>query len=184
MNYENLLNNEIKEIQPSGIRKFFDMASQYKNVISLTVGEPDFTTPQAIREAAIKSIKEGKTHYTTNRGLIELRKEICKYFKKRYNTEYNPETECIVTSGGSEGLDITLRAILNKGDDVIVLNPGYVAYSPLIKMAGGNPILINLSQNNQFKLAPNLLKSAITSKTKATLLNYPNNPTGKINSNY
>ncbi len=137
-------------------------------------------TPEKIKETAIKAIMENKTHYTTNRGLIELRKEVCNYYDKKYNAKYNPETEAIITTGGSEGIDISLRAIINQGDEIIVTDPGYVAYKPLIQMAGGIPKPILLSKENQFKLTPEALKSAITSKTKTILINYPSNPTGAI----
>lgn len=174
------INNTVETIKPSGIRKFFDMASQYENVISLTVGEPNFPTPRPIKRAAIRAIEEGKTNYTTNRGLLELRKEICKFYNNKYNVQYNPETECIVTTGGSEGIDIALRTILNQGDEVLVTDPGYVAYAPLVKLAGGIPSIIKLNEKDKFKLTPEILSKAITSNTKAIILNYPCNPTGAI----
>ena len=173
-----MLSDRVKLIKPSGIRKFFDLASQMEGVISLGVGEPDFTTPWAIREAAIYSIEKGRTFYTANRGLLELRKEICNYYKKRFQVSYHPEKECIVTVGGSEGIDIAIRSIINPGDEMIVLDPGYVAYAPGVELAGGVPVAINLRHEDQFKLTPDLLKAAITPKTKAILLNYPSNPTG------
>ena len=178
MDYENMLSDRVKLIKPSGIRKFFDLASQMEGVISLGVGEPDFTTPWAIREAAIYSIEKGRTFYTANRGLLELRKEICNYYKKRFQVSYHPEKECIVTVGGSEGIDIAIRSIINPGDEMIVLDPGYVAYAPGVELAGGVPVAINLRHEDQFKLTPDLLKAARTPKTKAILLNYPSNPTG------
>ena len=178
MDYENMLSDRVKLIKPSGIRKFFDLASQMEGVISLGVGEPDFTTPWAIREAAIYSLEKGRTFYTANRGLLELRKEICNYYKKRFQVSYHPEKECIVTVGGSEGIDIAIRSIINPGDEMIVLDPGYVAYAPGVELAGGVPVAINLRHEDQFKLTPDLLKAAITPKTKAILLNYPSNPTG------
>ena len=141
MDYENMLSDRVKLIKPSGIRKFFDLASQMEGVISLGVGEPDFTTPWAIREAAIYSIEKGRTFYTANRGLLELRKEICNYYKKRFQVSYHPEKECIVTVGGSEGIDIAIRSIINPGDEMIVLDPGYVAYAPGVELAGGVPVL-------------------------------------------
>lgn len=178
MDFNNMISDRAKTIKPSGIRKFFDLASQMEGVISLGVGEPDFTTPWAIREAAIYSIEKGRTFYTANRGLLELRQEICKYYQRRFQVSYNPETECIVTVGGSEGIDIALRAILNPGDEMIVLDPGYVAYTPGVELSGGIPVPITLRHEDQFKLTPDLLKAAITPKTKAILLNYPSNPTG------
>ncbi len=178
MDYNDMLSDRVKTIKPSGIRKFFDLASQMEGVISLGVGEPDFTTPWAIREAAIYSIEKGKTFYTANQGLLELRVEICKYFKRRFNVSYDPVDNCIVTVGGSEGIDIALRSILNPGEEMIVLNPGYVAYIPGVELAGATPVTIQLREEDEFKLTPDLLKTAITPKTKAILLNYPSNPTG------
>ncbi len=178
MNYEDMISERAKIIKPSGIRKFFDLASQMEGVISLGVGEPDFTTPWAIREAAIYSIEKGKTFYTANRGLLELREEICQYYQRRFQVSYNPETECIVTVGGSEGIDIALRALVNPGDEVIVLDPGYVAYAPGVELSGGVAVPITLRHEDQFKLTPELLKEAISPKTKAIILNYPSNPTG------
>ncbi len=178
MNYEDVLSDRVKVIKPSGIRKFFDLASQMEGVISLGVGEPDFTTPWAIREAAIYSIEKGRTFYTANQGLLELREEICQYYQRRFGVNYHADKNCIVTVGGSEGIDIAIRAILNPGDEMIVLDPGYVAYTPGVELAGGIPVPINLRHEDQFKLTPELLKAAITPKTKAILLNYPSNPTG------
>ncbi|MCD7840404.1 MAG: aminotransferase class I/II-fold pyridoxal phosphate-dependent enzyme [Erysipelotrichaceae bacterium] len=178
MDYNNMLSDRVKTIKPSGIRKFFDLASQMEGVISLGVGEPDFTTPWAIREAAIYSIEKGKTFYTANQGLLELREEICKYFERRFNVSYDPVDNCIVTVGGSEGIDIAIRSILNPGEEMIVLNPGYVAYIPGVELAGATPVTIQLREEDEFKLTPELLKAAITPKTKAILLNYPSNPTG------
>lgn len=178
MNYDDMLSERVKTIKPSGIRKFFDLASQMDDVISLGVGEPDFTTPWSIREAAIYSIEKGRTFYTANQGLIELREEICKYYKRRFGVSYDPKENCIVTVGGSEGIDIAIRAILNPGEEMIVLDPGYVAYTPGVELAGGIPVSIQLRHEDQFKLTPELLKAAITPRTKAILLNYPSNPTG------
>lgn len=178
MNYEDMLSERVKRIKPSGIRKFFDLASQMEGVISLGVGEPDFTTPWAIREAAIYSIEKGKTFYTANQGLLELREEICNYYQRRFQVSYDPIENCIVTVGGSEAIDIAIRAIINPGDEMIVLDPGYVAYTPGVELSGGTPISIELSHENEFKLTPELLKAAITPKTKAILINYPSNPTG------
>lgn len=178
MNYNDYLSQHVKKIKPSGIRKFFDLASQMDDVISLGVGEPDFTTPWAIREAAIYSIEKGKTFYTANQGLLELREEICHYYQRRFHVDYDPCHQCIVTVGGSEGIDLALRALVNPGDEVIVLDPGYVAYTPGVELAGGIPVKVNLRQEDQFKLTPELLKGAISSKTKVLLMNYPSNPTG------
>ena len=177
MDYNDILSDRVKTIKPSGIRKFFDLASQMEDVISLGVGEPDFTTPWAIREAAIYSIEKGRTFYTANQGLQELREEICRYYRDRFHVDYNAKENCIVTVGGSEGIDIAIRAILNPGEEMIVLDPGYVAYTPGVELAGGVPVTINLRQEDEFKLTPELLKAAITPKTKALLINYPSNPT-------
>ncbi len=178
MDLNRVINDVVKEIPPSGIRKFFDLASEMEGVISLGVGEPDFDTPWQIREAAIYSIEQGKTFYTANRGLSELRKEICRYQKRKFNLNYEYDKNCIVTVGGSEAIDLAFRAIINPGDEVILLQPSYVAYSPGVILAGGKTVNIILKEENQFKLTPELLENAITPKTKAILLNYPSNPTG------
>ena len=163
MNYEDLLSDRAKIIKPSGIRKFFDLASQMEGVISLGVGEPDFTTPWAIREAAIYSIEKGRTFYTANRGLLELRQEICKYYQNRFGVSYNPEKECIVTVGGSEGIDIAIRALINPGDEMIVLDPGYVAYEPSVILSGVVPVRIHLEEKDEFNVE---LVAAGSSKVK------------------
>lgn len=178
MDFNKVLNNNVRDIPPSGIRKFFDLANEMEGVISLGVGEPDFDTPWKIREAAIYSIEQGKTFYTANQGLVELRKEICRYQKRRFGLNYNYDKECIVTVGGSEAIDLAFRAIINPGDEVILLQPSYVAYTPGVALAGGKVVNIELKEDNEFKLTPELLKAAITPKTKAILLNYPSNPTG------
>lgn len=176
--YEKYLSDAVKSIKPSGIRKFFDLANEMEGVISLGVGEPDFATPWKIREAAIYSIEKGRTFYSANQGLLELRAEICKYQKRRFNVDYNPEKNVIVTVGGSEGIDIALRSLINPGDEVILLNPSYVAYEPGVQLVGGVVKQITLTDDNEFKLTPELLEAAITDKTKLLLLNFPNNPTG------
>ena len=178
MDFNKVLNDTVREIPPSGIRKFFDLANQMEGVISLGVGEPDFDTPWKIREAAIYSIEQGKTFYTANQGLVELRKEICRYQKRRFGLDYRYDKECIVTVGGSEAIDLAFRAIINPGDEVILLQPSYVAYTPGVALAGGKVVNIELKEDNEFKLTPELLEAAITPKTKAILLNYPSNPTG------
>ena len=178
MDFNKVLNDTVREIPPSGIRKFFDLANQMEGVISLGVGEPDFDTPWKIREAAIYSIEQGKTFYTANQGLVELRKEICRYQKRRFCLDYCYDKECIVTVGGSEAIDLAFRAIINPGDEVILLQPSYVAYTPGVALAGGKVVNIELKEDNEFKLTPELLEAAITPKTKAILLNYPSNPTG------
>ena len=178
MDFNKIINETVRQIPPSGIRKFFDLASEMDGVISLGVGEPDFDTPWKIREAAIYSIEQGKTFYTANQGLIELRKEICRYQKRKFNLDYCFDKECIVTVGGSEAIDLAFRTIINPGDEVILLQPSYVAYTPGVALAGGKVVNIELKKDNEFKLTPELLEAAITDKTKAILLNYPSNPTG------
>lgn len=178
--YEELLNDTIQRVKPSGIRKFFDLANTKENVISLGVGEPDFATPWNICEAAIYSIKSKKTHYTANSGLLPLREEICRYLKRQFDLSYDPTKNVIVTVGGSEAIDISLRSIINPGDEVILLQPCYVAYEPAVVLAGGVPKFIELKSENEFKLTAQQLKEAITPKTKAILLNFPSNPTGGV----
>ncbi len=166
------------EIPPSGIRKFFDLASTMDNIISLGVGEPDFVTPWSVREACISSLERGYTAYTANAGLLELRVEIAKYMKKQFELEYDPKNEIIVTVGASEALDIALRAIVNPGDEVIVVEPTFVSYAPLVSLAGGKPVSVGTTVDTNFRLMPEQLQKAITSKTKAIMLSFPNNPTG------
>lgn len=174
------ISKTVQSLKPSGIRKYFDMASSMKGVISLGVGEPDFDTPWHISNAAIESLAEGKTHYTANRGLLELRQEIARFHKDRYGTDYNPENEILVTVGGSEAVDLCFRTLINPGDEVIVLDPNYVAYEPAILMAGGIPVYIELTQENDFKLLYEDLKNVLSDKTKAIMLNFPSNPTGGV----
>ena len=171
--------DKIKNIKPSGIRKFFDIANKIEDCISLGVGEPDFETPWHIAEEGIFSLEQGRTFYTSNQGLPELREEISKWNKRKYNLEYSKD-EIIVTCGGSEAIDIALRATINPGDEVIILEPNYVCYEPDIIMAGGKPVKIKLKNENEFRLTPQELESVITNKTKILLMNYPNNPTGAI----
>jgi len=171
--------DKIKEIKPSGIRKFFDIANKIDDCISLGVGEPDFVTPWHITEEGIYSLEKGRTFYTSNQGLLELREEISRWNKRKYGLDYNKE-EIIVTCGGSEAIDIALRACINPGDEVIVLEPNYVCYEPDIILAGGVAVKIMLKNENEFRLTPKELEEAITSKTKILLINYPNNPTGAI----
>ena len=178
--YEKFLSQHVQTIKPSGIRKYFDLASEMEGVISLGVGEPDFDTPWHIREAAIYSIESGKTHYTANQGLLELREEICLYQKRRFHLDYDPVDNVIVTVGGSEAIDIAMRAIVNPGDEVILMEPSYVAYTPSVELAGAVPVHIKLEHEDQFKLTPEKLKAAITPKTKAILMNFPSNPTGGV----
>lgn len=174
-----LLSDKIVNIAPSGIRKFFDIVSEMPEAISLGVGEPDFDTPWKIREEGIYSLERGRTFYTSNSGLVELRQAICDYSRRKYNLDYN-EKECLVTIGGSEAIDIAFRAILNPGDEVIVVQPCFVSYAPCVILAGGTPVYLNLSVENGFKLTVEELEMAVTDKTKAIIMAYPNNPTGAI----
>ena len=176
----NPLSETIVNIKPSGIRKFFDIASERKDTISLGVGEPDFDTPWHIRDEGIYSLERGRTFYTSNSGLIELREEICKYLKRKINVEYDPKKETIITVGGSEGIDIMFRAMLDPGDEVIIPQPSYVSYEPCAILANGKPVIIELKNENEFRLTPEELLNAITDKTKILVLPYPNNPTGAI----
>jgi len=180
MNYYDLLSDKVKSIQPSGIRKFFDMMDEMKGVISLTVGQPDFITPLHIREEGIKAFREGKTFYTSNSGVLELREEISRYLKRRFQMSYDPVNEILVTVGGSEALDLTIRALVNPGDEVIIVEPSFVCYQPLTIMAGGIPKIITTKVENKFKLTPEELKAAITPKTKLLIMTFPSNPTGAI----
>ena len=180
MNPKSLLNDVIGTIPPSGIRKFFDLASSMEGVISLGVGEPDFDTPWHIREEAIYAIEKGRTFYSANAGLPELRKEICRYLKRRFQLEYAWNSDILVTVGGSEAIDIAFRSLLNPGDEVIVLSPGYVAYEPCVRLAGGIPVIVELKEEDEFKLKKEQLKQALSPKTKAILMNFPGNPTGGI----
>lgn len=175
------LNKRVQSIKPSGIRKFFDIANEIEGVISLGVGEPDFDTPWHIREEAIYSIQKGKTFYTANSGLIELREEISKYIARNNNDIfYDPKSEVLVTVGGSEAIDLAFRATLEQGDEVIYTEPCYVSYLPCIQLEGGVPVPISLKEENNFRLTAQELEEAITPKTKAIILSFPNNPTGAI----
>ena len=168
-----------EEIKPSGIRKFFDIVSEMPDAISLGVGEPDFNTPWHVRDEGIYALEKGRTFYTSNSGLAELRAEICNWYK-RYEVDFDPKKECLVTVGGSEGIDVALRALINPGDEVIIPEPCYVSYVPCVSLAGGVPVTINLKNENNFKLQEDELRAAITDKTKILVLSYPNNPTGAI----
>lgn len=169
----------VHDLKPSGIRRFFDLAAGMEGVISLGVGEPDFVTPWSIREAAIESLEEGYTSYTPNAGLLELRVEIADYLKTRFNVEYSP-AEIIVTVGASSAIDAAMRTILNPGDEVIVVEPCFVSYSPMVTLAGGVPVPVQALKENDFKILPSQLEAAITDKTKAIMLCSPNNPTGTM----
>ncbi len=180
MDYEKLLSNKAQELKPSGIRKFFDMLGGMDDVVALTVGQPDFVTPWHIREAGIDSLERGKTYYTSNSGLLEMREEISRYLKRRFDLTYDPEHEIVVTVGGSEAIDMAMRAILNPGDEVIIPTPCFVCYEPLCRMADGVPVTVVTEEKDNFKLTPEKLKAAITDKTKLLVMPFPNNPTGAI----
>lgn len=178
--YERYLNPAVVGVPPSGIRRFFDLAATMKDAISLGVGEPDFITPYHIRDAAINSIIDGETQYTPNRGLLPLRKEIGWYLEHRYGTAYDPETEILVTVGASESIDVSLRVLTTPGDEVLVPEPSYVSYSPSVIFAGGTPVGVETTQETDFRLTADAVRRAITPRTKALILPYPNNPTGAI----
>lgn len=180
LDYEKMLNDTVREMKPSGIRKFFDMLSGMQDVVALTVGQPDFITPWHIREAAIESIEKGKTYYTSNAGTPELRLEISKYMKRRFNVNYKPQDEIFVTVGGSEAIDVAMRAILSPGDEVILPQPAFVCYEPIAQMQGARVVHIDTKLENNFKVTAEEIKNAITDKTKMLILPFPNNPTGAI----
>lgn len=176
----NPLADKVVGIKPSGIRKFFDIVSEMDDVISLSIGEPDFDTPWHIRDEGIYSLEKGRTFYTSNAGLKELKEEICHYLKRKHGVEYDPKDEVFVTVGGSEGIDAALRAMLNPGEEVLIPQPSYVSYEPCTILAGGVPVIIELKAENEFRLTAQELENAITDKTKVLILPFPNNPTGAI----
>ena len=176
----NPLSSKVTMIKPSGIRKFFDIVNDMEGAISLGVGEPDFDTPWHIREEGIYSLESGRTHYTSNAGMKELKEEICNYLKRRFDVEYNPKDEVMVTIGGSEAIDVALRAMVDPGDEVLIPQPSYVSYEPCAVLADAVPVFINLKEENQFRLTKEELLAAITPKTKILILPFPNNPTGSI----
>ena len=180
INYDNIVSTTIKNTKPSGIRKFFDIAANVEDAISLSIGEPDFQTPWIIRQAAISSLEKGKTKYTANAGLAPLRKEIADYLERKINVQYNPNAEIIVTVGGSEAIDASLRALINPGDEVIIPQPSFVCYVPLVELAGGKAVIIETKVEDEFRLTAKELKEKITDKTKAVILPFPNNPTGAV----
>ncbi len=176
----NTSSQRVNQVAPSGIRKFFDLLASLEGVISLGVGEPDFTTPWHIREAAIYSLEKGYTMYTSNSGMPELRRELSRYLKERYKLSYNPDSELLITIGVSEALDLTMRAILDPGDEVIVPDPCYVSYSPCVTLAGGTPIMAPTREKNNFELSAADIEARVSDKTKAILIGYPSNPTGAV----
>ncbi len=178
MNYDNILNEKIQNIKPSGIRKFFDILEEMTDAISLGIGEPDFVTPWHIRDAGIYSLERGRTKYTSNAGMLQLRREIAAYLNRRFDLQYDYASQILVTVGGSEAIDLALRVLLNPGDEVIVPVPSFVCYGPLAEMAGGVPKYLTLKAENEFRLTPEELRAAITDRTKALVLPFPSNPTG------
>lgn len=180
IDYDKYLNSRIKSVKPSGIRKFFDIANEMDDVISLSIGEPDFQTPWHIREEGIKSLEKGKTWYSPNRGFMELRQEISNYYKRRFGVSYEAKTQTLVTVGGSEAIDLVFRTLIQPGDEVIIPEPSFVCYEPLAEMADGTPVIINTKNEDNFRLKAEDLEAAITSKTKLLVLPFPNNPTGAI----
>lgn len=180
IDYSLLVNKTARDIKPSGIRRFFDIANEMEDVISLSVGEPDFQTPWHIRETAIHSLEKGRTNYTPNKGYIELREEISKFLNRKYNVSYSAENDIVVTVGGSEAIDLFIRAVVNPGDEVIIPEPSFVCYVPIVKMTGGVPVIINTKVENEFRLTAEELESHISEKTKAVIMPFPNNPTGAV----
>ncbi len=180
IDYSKILNPNIVGVKPSGIRKFFDIAEQMDDVISLGVGEPDFQTPWHIRNAGIRSLEQGRTRYTSNHGLLQMREEIADFINRKYSVKYDPRSEILVTVGGSEAIDGAVRALVRFGDEVIIPQPSYVCYEPVTVLAGGVPVIIETKAENEFRITPEQLKAAITPKTKALILPYPCNPTGAV----
>ncbi len=180
MDYQNVLNESIISVKPSGIRKFFDIAAEMDNVISLSVGEPDFKTPWHVRQEGINSLRMGKTWYTPNKGLTVLREEITKYYDRRFHLKYDSKSQVLVTVGGSEAIDLAIRCLAGVGDEVIIPQPSFVCYEPLTQMAGATPVLMSTKVENEFRIVPEDLEKCITDKTKVLILPYPNNPTGAI----
>ena len=180
IDYNKVLNQSVVDIKPSGIRKFFDIAEQMKDVISLGVGEPDFPTPWHIRSEGIRSLEKGKTRYTSNHGLLTMREEISKFVVRKYGVKYDPVNEILVTVGGSEAIDGAIRALVGPGDEVIIPQPSYVCYEPITILAGGTPVIIETKAENEFKITPEELRAAISPRTKALILPYPCNPTGAV----
>ena len=180
MNWENALSTTVQKTKQSGIRRFFDIASTMEDVISLGIGEPDFVTPWSIRESCVYGLERGYTSYTSNRGMFELRHAITHMYRKEYDVPYDPETEALITVGVSEAVDLAMRAILNPGDEVLIPEPCYVSYAACTTLAGGKPVAVPTSFENEFKVTPADLEKHLTSKTKALLIGYPNNPTGTV----
>lgn len=180
IDYSKLLTKRIQQVRPSGIRKFFDIANEMDDVISLSIGEPDFSTPWHVRQEGIKSLEMGKTWYSPNRGFAELREEICKFFDRHYHVQYDPKTEVLVTVGGSEALDLAVRCLVEPGEEVLIPQPSFVCYEPMAQMVGAVPVIIETKEKDGFRLTPEELRAAVTPKTKLLVLPFPNNPTGAV----
>jgi len=180
MNVQKMIAPHIAAVPPSGIRKYFDLINEMKDAISLGIGEPDFVTPYSIREEGVYSLEKGYTHYSSNAGLIELRREICNYMNRRFNLAYEPETEVLVTVGGSEAIDLAIRTLVTQGDEVIIPEPSFVAYKGCTLFAGAVPVPLRLKAENQFRLKREDLEKVVTDRTKILIIAYPNNPTGAI----
>ena len=180
IDYEKLLHKTVRDIPPSGIRKFFDLLDDKKDVVALTVGQPDFVTPWHIRRAAIESLERGKTYYTSNAGLMEARKQISAYLNRRFSLDYDPESEILITVGGSEAIDIAIRSMVTSGDEVIIPEPCFVCYAPIVRLSGGSPVSLTPSEKNRFKLTVEDLKKVFSKRTKLLILPFPNNPTGAV----
>ena len=180
IDYQLMLNGGVRSMKPSGIRRFFDIANEMEGVLSLSIGEPDFTTPWHVREAGIRSLEDGKTWYSPNRGFLELREEIARFVKRHYRLEYDPKTELLVTVGGSEAIDLTLRCLIEPGDEVLIPEPSFVCYKPLTVAAGGVPVVIETLLGDSFRLTAEELEAKVTPRTKLLVLPFPNNPTGAV----
>lgn len=180
MDYDKLIAKKCKEMKPSGIRKFFDLAAQMEDVISLGVGEPDFQTPWNVRQAAVTALEKGKTKYTANAGIVELREAVSRNIHKNTGVDYDPKNEIIVTVGGSEGIDISIRALINPGDEVLIVEPCFVCYAPIVSLCGGVPVSVQTTEKTEFRLTADMLREKITDKTKLLILPFPNNPTGAV----
>ncbi len=180
IDYSKLLNKKLGSIKPSGIRRFFDIANEMDHVISLSIGEPDFTTPWHVRQEGIESLRRGHTWYSPNSGFIELRQQISKYYARRFQVEYNPNNEILVSVGGSEAIDLCIRALVEEGDEVLIPQPAFVCYEPMTVMAGGKPVIIETKSENGFRLTAQELEEHITPRTKLLILPFPNNPTGAV----
>ena len=180
IDYRQVLNSNVQTLKPSGIRRFFDIANEFDDVISLSIGEPDFMTPWHVREEAIRNLQDGNTWYSPNRGFLELRREISHFIKLHYHIDYDPKAEILVTVGGSEAIDLALRCLVSPGDEVLIPEPSFVCYKPLTQMAGGVPVVIETKEEEKFRLKPEALQAKITPKSKVLILPYPNNPTGAV----